>query len=220
MLMKKLFTLVAGLAAALAMQAQSDFPLQFADKDGNIIADGTTLTLTETITDDFGDVQLPTHLYVKNITDGDIQGGGTYTITSIGSGTFQTCFPQNCAQQTRPGTYTTESGNLAAGQLKYMQTEWLPTKEGTAAVTYQLLTFKKNVITQKWTKDKSGPTVTLQFNYGTSSAVASLPSSQPDGQVSYYDLQGRQVFQPRHGVFVKKTLLSDGTQQVQKVRIR
>ena len=44
--MKKIFTLFMGLVAALAAQAQSDFPLQFADKDGNIIADGTVLNLT------------------------------------------------------------------------------------------------------------------------------------------------------------------------------
>ena len=77
--MKKLFTLCIGLVAALAIQAQSDFPLQFADKDGNIIADGTTLDITAYETDDFGDVQMPSGLYVKNTSGEAVQGGGEYT---------------------------------------------------------------------------------------------------------------------------------------------
>ena len=44
--MKKFFTLCCGLFAALAIQAQNDFPLQFADKNGNVITDGTTLNIT------------------------------------------------------------------------------------------------------------------------------------------------------------------------------
>ena len=45
--MKKIFTFFLGLIAALGTQAQSDFPLQFADKNGNIFEDGTVLNLTE-----------------------------------------------------------------------------------------------------------------------------------------------------------------------------
>ena len=45
--MKKLFTLFWGLLSALSIQAQSDFPIQFADKDGNIIDNEATLVLTE-----------------------------------------------------------------------------------------------------------------------------------------------------------------------------
>ena len=64
--MKKIFTFFLGLVAALIVQAQSDFPLQFADKDGNIIADGTVLNLTTAESDDFGDVLMSTNLFVKN----------------------------------------------------------------------------------------------------------------------------------------------------------
>ena len=41
------------LLAALAVQAQSDFPLQFVDKDGQIIPDGTALDLMEYEVDEF-----------------------------------------------------------------------------------------------------------------------------------------------------------------------
>ena len=220
MLMKKLFTLCMGILATLAIQAQSDFPVQFADKDGNIIADGTTLNLTEYEADAFGDVQVPTNLYVKNITDEEIHVGGKYTITSLSSGTFQTCFPENCIRQTKTGSYETESGALAAGDLKSMQTEWFPEAEGTAVATYQLVTYKQNPITKEWkTVDKEGPSVTLNFTYSTSSIGAQ--SSRSNVQRStYYDLQGREVVTPAHGLFVKKTVYTDGTTSTRKYLTR
>lgn len=207
--MKRFFTLFIGLVAALALQAQSDFPLQFADKDGNIIADGTTLNLTESIVDDFNDVQIPTHLYVKNISESEVQGGGSYTIASIGSGAFQTCFPENCVQQRNSGTYQTEPGVFAAGVLKDMNTEWLPTTEGTCQVTYQLITFKQNPITKKWNKDKEGPTITLNFNYNS----ASIDPAATNGnvlKVEYYSVTGHQVPKATLGMYIVKTTYADG----------
>ena len=211
MLMKKIFTLCLGLVAALAVQAQSDFPLQFADKDGNIISDGTTLNFTEFEGDpDFGDILMPTNLYVKNTSDAEVQGGGIYTIQSIGSGAFQTCFPENCVQERKAGTYQTEHGTFAADVLKDMKTEWLPIDEGSCVVTYQLVTFKLNAISKTWGIDKRGPTITLNFNYST----AAISKSKADGnvrQVEYISLTGRRVQVPAHGMFIVKTTYADGT---------
>ena len=80
-------------------------------------------------------------------------------------------------------TYTTQDGALGAGQVKSMETEWLPTAEGTCTVAYQLVTYKKNVITQKWTVDKYGPTITLKFTYSTSGISA--VKSHINRQVAY-----------------------------------
>lgn len=219
--MKKLFTLLLlfGLTCAFTAKAQDDFPLQFAYSDGTIIPDGTVLTLDDAEEDIFGDVQIPSGLFVKNTSGSEVRGGATYVIRSIPGGTFQTCFPSNCTQQTRPGEYTTQSDVLAAGELKNMQTEWFPGgKEGTAVITYQLLTFKQNVITKKWNKDKEGPTVTLSFVYGTSDGIATIQDSK--GRVqdeSYLDMLGRPVGMPRQGLYVKRTVLSDGTVVTRKV---
>ena len=161
--MKKIFTLCFGLVAALALKAQSDFPLQFADSEGNIIADGTTLNITEFEADAFGDVIMRTKLFVKNTTGAAVQGGGTYTIQTMNNGVFQTCFPANCVRQTAVGNFTTSDGEIAPGELKDMQTEWFPSAEGACQVVYQLITFKQNPVTKKFTKDKSGPSVTLKF---------------------------------------------------------
>ena len=213
--MKRIYTLFIGLIAALAIQAQSDFPLQFADKDGNIIADGTTLNLTETVANDFGDVMMPTHLFVKNISDSEVHGGGSYAITSIGSGAFQTCFPENCVQQRNTGAYETEQGTFAAGVLKDMQTEWLPTTEGSCSVTYRLITFKQNPITKKWNKDKEGPTITLSFNYN-SAGIDSATTGTNVLKVEYYSLTGHQVKKVTHGLYIMKTTYADGTEKCKK----
>lgn len=217
--MRKLFTLCFGLIAALAAQAQSDFPLQFADKDGNIIADGTVLNITDIVTDDFGDVLMPSGLYMKNTSNAEVRGGGRYTIESISNGVFQTCFPVNCVQQKAKGTFETGSDAFAAGILKYMQTEWLPTAEGKVVVKYQLLTYKQNPITKDWLKDKEGPTVTLSFDYNTAS-VDGTKGAKAVSKVVYYNVLGHVISKPAHGVYVKKTLYADGSETTQKQMMR
>ena len=213
--MKKFFTLFMGLVAVMAAQAQSDFPLQFADKDGNIIADGTVLNLTTAEVDDFGDALMPSGLYVKNTTNADVQGGGAYTITSLSNGAFQTCFPTNCVSNNRTGSYETSNGTIAAGELKSMQTEWLPVDNGTCVVTYQLVTYKQNVITKQWQKDKTGPTITLKFTYDPT-GINSTKNGKNVRTVEYYNLTGRRVQTPAHGMYIVKTTYVDGTKTCKK----
>lgn len=209
--MKKLFTLCTGLMLALTLQAQNDCPLQFADKDGNIIADGTTLNISEVEEDDFGSVLMPSGLYVKNTSEADVHCSGTYTVQSISNGGFQTCFPENClAPNTTPGQYNTQEGTINAGALKSMQTEWLPEGEGKCVVTYQIITYKQNVITKKWNVDKQGPTVTLNFTY-TTTAIGQTKSGKAVRSVAYYNLTGRRVQTPAKGIYIVKTTYQDGT---------
>lgn len=199
--MKKIFTLCLGLFAALAIQAQSDFPLQFADKDGNVIADGSTLNLTEAEVDDFGGIMMPSGLYVKNTTSAEVQCGGSFNVSTMSNGAFQSCFPSNCMQASKVGSYTTQNGALGAGELKTMQTEWMPTAEGSCTVTYQLMTYKQNAITKKWNADKYGPTVTLNFVYGTS-GIADAARLDNSEKGICYDLMGRRVSQPAKGLYI------------------
>ena len=64
--MKKLFTLTLSLLFALSAAAQAtDTSVQFADKDGNIIADGSTLNLTAYESDFFGDIMVPSGLFIN-----------------------------------------------------------------------------------------------------------------------------------------------------------
>ena len=208
--MKKFFTLCFGLLAALAVQAQSDFPVQFADADGNIIADGTTLELTAFEVDIFGGVEMPSTLFAKNTSSDNVQIGGIYTINSMANGAFQTCFPENCVQKSAMGSYTTESGVIAGGDLKDMKTEWKPDAEGTCVVAYQLATFKQNPITKAWMVDKKGPTVTLNFTYDPA-GITTTEASKRVARVEYYSPSGQRVQKPVRGICVVKTTYADGT---------
>ena len=216
--MKKFFTLCIGLISSLAVGAQGDFPLQFADKDGNIIADGTVINLTSFETDDFGTVQMPTRLYVKNTTDAPVQGGAVYEIQSISNGAFQTCFPANCVRQQNCGLYEANNGNIEANELRYMQTEWFPESEGTCVVTYQLRTYRQNPNTGKWIVDGNGPEITLNFSYAPT-GIEAITDSKEVKAVAYYTQQGQRVHPQRQGLHVVKTTLADGTVTIKKIVI-
>lgn len=213
--MKKMITLLFGLMATMTIHAQSEFPAQFADKDGNIIADGSTLTLTETETDAFGMIQMPTGLYVKNTTDQAAQIGGVYTIVSISSGSFQSCPFNSCTAQSTPGEYETANGQMTAGELQFLMSEWFPEAEGTCKVTYQLRSYKKNPITGKSTKDKDGPKITLNFNYSTT-AVKNVVNGKQVSTVEYFNLTGKRVNPSKHGMYIVKTTYADGTTKTVK----
>ena len=206
--MKKLFTLCMGLIAALAIQAQSDFPVQFADKNGNIIADGTTLNITEYEESDFGDIMMRSGIFAQNTTDKDLKVKSKYTISTMNSGTFQTCFPGNCVTRTQVGSYENPEGTLLANVNKDMQTEWLPTKEGSCVVVYQINYFEKDIFGIE--KEKDGPKITLNFTYSTTGVVSAKTDKAVSSQTCY-DLQGRLLSQPGKGLCVVKTVYTDGT---------
>ena len=215
--MKKIVTLFFSFFAAFALQAQNNFPLQFVNASGEIIPDGTVLNLTEIEIDElFGDMLMPSGLKVTNVSNDVVYGGATYTIQVIKGGRFQTCFPSNCMSQGAAGTYTTNADAFMPGQLRDMQTEFLPDGDGTCIVTYQLQTFRK--VGNSYFPDEDGPSVTLRF------------ATDPDGigdvkaskacSVTYYDLSGQKVERPVRGVFMKKTTYADGSFTVRKSVLR
>lgn len=219
--MKKIFTFFLGLIAALTTQAQSDFPLQFADKDSNIYEDGTVLNLTEAEDDGFGSFLMPSSLFVKNITDTNVEGGGIYGIEKLDNGAFQTCFPVSCTQRRETGEWETGHGAFTAGQLKDMQTEWFPDEKATSGncvVTYQLVTYKQNPITTQWTISKYGPTIKLNFTYGNPASINAVSKSA--NTVKYYNLQGMPVSNLTRGMFIKKTFYANGSVKSQKIQIK
>ena len=214
--MKKLFTLTLSLLFALTAAAQAtDSSVQFSDKDGNIIADGTTLTLNQFEEDFFGNIQMPSGLYVKNTTDNSVRITADYTISSLSSGTFQICFPQNCVVQDRIGTYASEQGDLSAGELRDMRTEWLPTAVGTCTVSMKIVTYKQNAITKVWVKKGDGPSVLLNFAYDPAS-ISGVATDKSVSSVLYYTLDGRRILSPKNGVYVVKTKYADGSEKQTK----
>ena len=215
--MKIRVTFLICLLASLGLQAQDEFPLQFIDENGEIIADGTVLDLMEIEEDElFGDLKMPTNISVKNISDDVVYGGGSYTIQFISNGNFQTCFPMNCMIQSAVGTYSTGSDTFQPGQLRNMQTEWLPEAEGMCFVSYQLQTYRK--LGKNYIPDEDGPMITLCFYYGTTGMKGTKGKTVRD--VTYYDLSGQAVERPTHGVYMKKTTFADGSFIVRKSLFR
>ena len=200
--MKKYITLLFCLLANLAVQAQENFPLQFVDKDGQIIPDGTVLDITDYEVDEFfGDIQMPANVWIKNVSTEMVQGGGIYTIQAISNGWFQTCFPMNCIRKSSTGTFSTESAAFVSNQLTSMQTEWLPKEEGVCVVTYQLRTYTQKPNNSKWTADADGPTIILKYKYiSESNGIRTLKS---DVECKVYDLCGRKAnSQLKKGVYI------------------
>lgn len=216
--MKKTITFCMCLLAGFAVQAQDDFPLQFVDKDGQIIPDGTALDLMEYEVDEFfGDILMPVKVSVKNVGDATVQGGATYTIVSISNGWFETCFPSNCTRQSIKGTFSTGNAAILPGETRGLQTEWFPDGEGQCEVTYQLQTFRK--VGNSYIPDGNGPMIVLCFAYGTT-GIGDTKAGKKVGTVTYYDLTGQPTSHPVHGVYMKKTTYADGTADVQKLIFR
>lgn len=214
--MKKTITLLVCLFAGLAVQAQSDFPLQFIDQDGQVIPDGTWLDITDYEEDEFfGDILMPVKVWVKNVSGSAVYGGASYTIQNISNGWFQTCFPSVCMRQNAKGSYATQTDNFIPGVPRDIQTEWMPDREGVCFVTYQLKTFRK--MGTNYMPDGDGPMITLNFYYGDVTGISGKSaSSKPVSSVTYYDLSGQITERPRHGVFIKRTTYTDGTSDVRK----
>jgi hypothetical protein len=219
--MKKITTLFAALLmGTLAATAQTeDNSLQFVDADGNIIADGTTLTLS-TVVDDGFSLMIPSGVYVRNTTDAAVTGGSRYQITALSNGAIQTCFPQNCIQRQALGQWDSEPGELAAGITKSIQTEWLPDGEGQASMTFQLLTYKYNSVKRTYSVKGYGPTLTLNFTYHPSSIDGVDANGLRVSRVEYFTLDGRRTLSPAHGVYFVRTSYHGGAVRLVKQRFK
>ncbi len=151
---------------------------EFVDANGNVVPDGTTLTLTEvTEEEDFGTGELYQVMYaglsVRNTTGVQAALRVLADVTRLDGGTYQLCFPINCMSTTEEGLLTTESGMLAANAVQNLLTEWFPAGEGGCDVSMKIQVM--NAIGQfpnvRYTPLGDGPTVTLHFRNGISDDV-------------------------------------------------
>lgn len=209
--MKKFFTLIAILSVTFAgAQAQGiDNSYQFADKDGNIIEDGTTVVRNEPEIDPFGGVAMQSGIFIKNVSAPQNNQVRIHTtITRLDNGNVQVCFPTVCHSYNTTGyTNQSENGKIATGELKSIQAEWLP--NGTEAYgecivkhqAFALTPFGKNWI------DNEGPTITVHYIFADPAGISQhTAQSQP---AAWYDAQGRQLTAPARGLNVVR--LSDGS---------
>ena len=147
--------------------ANDNTMVQFVDKNGKVVADGTTVNVAESEKDAFGEVMFKTGLYVKVATEENVHVGIDYDIKSLPNGAFQICFPQNCVMKEAAGQYSTEKGSFGATDKKDIQAEWIPDEDdfGTCTVELQVNIYTYNALTKAYTLAKNGPKVTVNMIY-------------------------------------------------------
>ena len=203
--MKKLFTSVMMLLFATSFAfAQEAALVRFVDEAGNEYADGSVIDITEGEEDVFGDYQFPTGLYVENISGEDIYVGVDYEIVAIPNGSFQICFPENCVQQSKKGSYSTQQGPMKTDAKKDLQAEWLPEENGfgTCSVKIQVNIYTKNVLTGKFNLDENGPKVTVNMIFKDPASVKNVENEAK--AVAKYNAAGQQVNNEQKGLNIVK----------------
>lgn len=165
---------------------------EFVDKDGNVVSNGATLTLTEltTETDVFtGEASniMYSHLKLRNKTATERYLRINMTIERIDNGMYLLCFPLVCKSYTEATNVVTAGYEMMANELKDLQTEWLPDGVGVCDVTLTVEILKvTGSITDPGTYLADGPTVTLHYRNGNTDSVSG--DINGDGVVDILDI--------------------------------
>lgn len=188
--MKKIFTLLFVSLSTLAAMAQTGYA--FTDEAGNEYQT-SEITCTEVMDDGFGGLQIPSHLYIKNISGEEgTQVAVQANITKIDNGIVQLCFPVNCVSYSSTGEQEeTAKGTIPQGSVKDMQTEWLPEAYGECTVTYTAKVYSGIA-------KKGEFSITVNYKYSESSGISKIERS-PITADSRYDLLGRKT---NHGLSI------------------
>lgn len=214
--MKKLLSTFLTAFCALPLLAQSS-TIIFTDENGNEIADGTTITADKTVTDDFGDMLIPSGIYVKNLSAEDAGVRINYIIKTLDNGTMQICFPMACVSKNTTGTFKTDNGMMSANEKRDLQTEWLPQTYGKCTVTYQIEMMKQtSVFPPKYESLGTGASITVNYVYADPAAINAITDDSHSATSAYYDAAGARLARPRHGLNIVRK--SDGKVVKQWIR--
>ena len=235
--MKKFYSIAfALLLGATSMFAQKNTDVRFVTIDEDVnktgeVEDGAVINVS-TITDNgFQDPFISTGLGVENTTDNGKRVQIDYEILKLDNGGVQCCFSK-CSLNKALGTFYTPllsaSGNrvglpvVTKHAVMDLAGEWFYTGDGEATVKFTIKIGTKNE-----TKTDAegavydvveGPSVTVNFLKGAAGINSAVAATS--AQTTYFDLTGRKVASPSHGVYVQKQVLSDGTVKTAKVLVK
>lgn len=211
--MKRFLTIViAFLALGVTSWAQDvDQTFQFTDTLGNVVPDGTVITVN--VINEEGQMVIP--LKVKNVS-GDKAAVSMYeTIDEKPSGDWQTCAFGNCMALEETGYSPKSVVNVAYDSD--IQTEWIPESGnyGTWSATLQIHVFNitSRTVFGKLVEQAGdeiigyGPKVTVNFVYNAESADVNAVEA-PVRPVQYYSICGKRLDAPQRGLNIVK--LSNG----------
>lgn len=216
--MKKLSILFLALFMALMAKAQVDETFQFVDPSGQVLPHNSIVDVITSIPDDFDGMKMIVPLSVKNMSDATAYVRVVYEITSIDNGGFQICFPVTCNLQRSVGTYETASGPMDGGQVKDLQSEWLPTTNGkcTVVLRLELMQLTGQFPKQSFDKLADGPQITVKFNNYATNGIAPVSTQSSVATAYRYMLDGRRLMSAQRGLNMVR--MADGT--VRKVFVR
>ena len=219
----KLKTLVASAFMAMfgiSAMAQTDLEtFQFVEKVGNVVPDGTTLTINETEVKD-GKLQISTGLYVKNNTNTTQAIALDYDIQSLPNGNYSICYPGQCQKYFSAELITKGPAVVDPTAQDYtnpadLQAEWFPTAYGTSTVTIQIKVHEVStrevfgtVLPDAGEFKAYGPKVTLNLVYADPTGINGVSDNANADVVSRYNAAGMRVNSAVKGLNIEK--LSNG----------
>lgn len=207
--MKKTLLSIALSFFAMGAMAQVDETFLFCNSEGETIANGSVLNVTEGEEDEFsGGVLMKSGLYVKyNGTSAGGWAGMSLDIKKMDNGRLQHCFPGNCFSYDKPGIIVrSEAGSVKKDFVQDINSEWMPAAKGMCTVAYSL-----RVTDRDGNMQAEGPTVTVNYCNGVEAPanVPSINAATTGGPV--YNLQGQAVGQDYKGI-----VITNGKKQVKK----
>lgn len=191
----------------------------FIDADGNEVKDGSTVIFNAVEEEKVPGVpffgvtaEAKFELSVKNTTDGTPTVAARITTIKKSSGKVQFCFPNQCQSGDLPLSYSSDCSQMLAGEIKGLNTEWLPEvgTYGEADFQIQLLSVESLDITDKfkYTVKGYGPTINIHCIYADPSGINDLTADENVTETVRYDALGRKLSAPKKGINIVK--LSNG----------
>lgn len=187
--------------------AQVDATFQFIDADGNIVPDGSTVTVSAI--SEWGQMDIP--LRVSNVSDSPAAVSIYENIDAKPCGLWQTCIFGNCRVLNSSG-YSSK-GIADEGYSEGILTEWIPDEGyyGVWECTLQIHVF--NIVSQFQSGTTTnvpgnevigyGPTVKVQFVCQDPATVNST-SHTPSASTDYYSLGGIKAPSPYSGLCIMR----------------
>lgn len=207
--MKRFLLFVIGVLFLGTAQAQeTDQTFQFIDNEGNVVPDGSVITVNSINTE--GQMIVP--LFVQKVSSEKAAVSLYETISDIPSGQWQTCAFGNCIILEESGY---SSKTIVSDQMSHdIQTEWIPEQGMYASWTATLQIRRMNTQTKFGVEQAGtlvlgyGPSVTIHFVYADPAGINTVKTAN-EGEERYFTPSGRMVSRQQRGLCIVK--LADGS---------
>lgn len=223
--MKKIFTLFVALFCTVAMFAQDTKGMfEFADKAGNVVPNGSTLTKTE-VEKSRKRLQINTGLFVKPVKpelNGEKLGVKMRVeVENLDHGTIQYCLLGSCSVASEKGTFYSTSNFVET--LDDLATEWImgtdkegKALKGEATVKLTLVACQKKssgfdefgIEQFEWEEKGDCSSVTVKFVCDGTTAINGVTNNTNATVVARYAANGTRLSAPQKGLNIVK--LSNG----------